>query len=115
MVISVSEILKEKKEKHPDFKPDEEFLFELGKDLEIFFLSHDDAEKAKRIDDKFALLISKVFTDLSVSTIPFESERKLYFHMMEAYYQFASEEKLSSLMDAYSSYLTFRYDVFHIN
>ena len=115
MDIDVSKDLGKAKEGSPDFHENEEFLFNLGKDLEIFFLYHNDPNKIHDIDDSFALLISKVFTSLSVSTIPYESEKKLYFLMMSDYYRFCFEKKLSCLMEAYSAYLTFKYDIFRLN
>lgn len=115
MDIDVSKGLTKAKEENPDFEADEDFLFDLGKDLEIFFLSHSDKERVLKIDDSFSLLVSKVFTSLSVSTIPFESPKDLYFLMMSDYYRFCHEKKLSCLMEAYSAYLTFKSDIFHLN
>ena len=112
MDINLSKGLIQAKEEHPDFEIDEKFLFDFGKELESFFLAEDKEKAAERIDRKFALMVSKVFTELTISTIPFDSKESLYFLMMGDYYRFALEKKLSSLMESFGAYLTMRYVVF---
>ena len=111
MNVDLTSFLIEKKKERPEFVPDETFLLDLGKELSMVYPNDGSADYGK-IEDGFHLLISRVFDHLSMATLPFDSKEGLYFLMMQRFYQFAREKKLSALLESYACYLTFRKDVY---
>lgn len=111
MNVDLTSFLVAKKKENPDFSPDDAFLLDLGKELSKVYPKDGQADYGK-IEDGFHLLISKVFDHLSMATLPFDSKEGLYFLMMQRFYQFAREKKLSALLESFACYLTFRKDVY---
>lgn len=112
MEIDLTDKIKEIKEEVPVFEKTEEFLYNLGKKLESTYPRND--FNFNSVEHDFLILVSRIFPSLSISTIPFEDEKSLYFMMIQKYYEFAREEKLSSLMESFACLLTFKKDIYHL-
>ena len=112
MEIDLTDKINEIKEEVPVFSKTQEFLYQLGKKLESCYPRND--YNINFVEHDFLILVSRVFPSLSISTIPFEDEKSLYYLMIQRYYEFVREEKLSSLMESFACLLTFKKDIYHM-
>ena len=112
MEIDLTFKLKKIKDQFPCFDITDDFLFDLGKRIESVYPRNDQVMDS--VEKDFMILVSKVFPSLSISTIPFDSTNSLYYLMIQRYYEFVREQKLSSLMEAFVCFMTFKKDVYHL-